>query len=247
MHLNLQSPHEGFSWVFRFSSELFSSQAIIIIPTNPHFQAHPLLAPTPPSSILWTIHHCQAEPSSPPHVPVPHLVPKVPPSLTQENSNFTSEGHVHSQTCHSAEQRLPITQYQTHGQKPQVPPQAHCSLSTKPSQVRYAIYKLQNLRLTRASPHLKTQHPNPFNNRLHLRLFHTSHLKPNSFPQHPKVLLRIPLTNAEAGGPQTQGRWRGHWAPAAKRSTRHHQSCWAEVKVSYTLSNLLQAKFVAQN
>lgn len=118
MHLNLQSPHEGFSWVFRFSSELFSSQAIIIIPTNPHFQAHPLLAPTPPSSILWTIHHCQAEPSSPPHVPVPHLVPKVPPSLTQENSNFTSEGHVHSQTCHSAEQRLPITQYQTHGQNP---------------------------------------------------------------------------------------------------------------------------------
>lgn len=115
---------------------------------------------------------------------------------------------MHSQTCHSAEQRLPITQYQTHGQKPQVPPQAHCSLSTKPSQVRYAIYKLQNLRLTRAFPHLKTQHPNPFNNRLHLRLFHTSHLKPNSFPQHPKVLLRIPLTNAEAGGPQTQGRWR---------------------------------------
>lgn len=154
---------------------------------------------------------------------------------------------MHSQTCHSAEQRLPITQYQTHGQKPQVPPQAHCSLSTKPSQVRYAIYKLQNLRLTRAFPHLKTQHPNPFNNRLHLRLFHTSHLKPNSFPQHPKVLLRISLTNAEAGGPQTQGRWRGHWAPAAKPSTRHHQSCWAEVKVSYTLSNLLQAKFVAQN
>jgi len=123
----------------------------------------------------------------------------------------------------------------------------HCSLNTKPSQVRYAIYKLQNLRLTRAFPHLKTQPPNPFNNRLHLRLFHTSHLKPNSFPQHPKVLLRIPLTNAEAGGPQTQGRWRGHWAPAAKPSTRHHQSCWAEVKVSYTLSHLLRAKFVAQN
>lgn len=98
---------------------------------------------------------------------------------------------MHSQTCHSAEQRLPITQYQTLGQKPQGPPQAHCSLRTKPSQARYAIYELQNLRLTRAFPHLEIQHPNPFNNRLHLRLFlpHQS-FKTQQFSPTPKSSVK---------------------------------------------------------
>lgn len=70
----------------------------------------------------------------------------------------------------------------------------------------------------------KTATPHPCSNWLHRILFHFSHLKLNSVPQHPKVSshLGMPLTNAEAGGLQKQGRCRGHWAPLQTPSTGHH-------------------------
>lgn len=52
----------------------------------------------------------------------------------------------------------------------------------------------------------KNATPHPCSNWLHLILFHFSHLKLNSVPQHPKVSshLGMPLTNAEAGRLQKQ-------------------------------------------
>lgn len=95
-----------------------------------------------------------------------------------------------------------------------------------------------NLRL----PTLLKHKPYPFNNQVHLsktlpyQSFKTQQLSPT--PR--SFQLRIPLTNAEAGRLQKQGRWARSLGLPIYSAAR----C-AEVKVSYTLHNLLEAKFAA--
>lgn len=142
-------------WVFTLSCELFSSQAIII-PTNPHFQAHPSLTGT--NSIIHSSGQYTSAKLSPALSHTPHIwcqkYHQAWPSKTQmspRKATCTARPVIHrSSTCPPPSTKSKPTDSKPRGpSRPTVP---FLVQSHPKAQVRHAIYKLQNLWLTRAFP-----------------------------------------------------------------------------------------------